>query len=83
MAENALNHVLVSCGESERRFSSSFSRALAFDRKFVIVLDHFTEKAGEKSERNALESGEIVEREFFRLRGIGVELFGFEIREAA
>jgi hypothetical protein len=57
-----------------------FFESVTLDRKFVIVLDHFTEKTGEKSERNALEGGEIVEREFLRLRGIGAELFGFEIR---
>ena len=57
-----------------------FFKSAALNRKFVIVFDHFAEKTRQKGEGNALESGEIVEREFFCLRGVGAELFGFEVR---
>src|SRR5579871_4334859 len=55
-----------------------FFESTAFDGKFVVELNHFSEHAWQKTERQQLQNRQMFDHEFPRLRRISIELFGFE-----
>ncbi len=52
---------------------------LSFRRKLVVVVDQLAQQAGQKTQRQSLQRGEIGDRCFPRLGRIRRKLFGFKI----